>query len=145
MTGPALRQVDSHSSIHDATIGEAEQLTELLRMYLEREEWDQAFEIACITLEHWETRTLAHAEAEEEGLYKEILEAGPEWKETIVALTRDHELMRQMAVEVRRILANQEVNQAVLKRFQAMILIDLMHNRDEEYLVASLGGVHKHE
>ena len=142
VSGPALKQADSHSSIHEAAIGEAEQLTRLLRSCLDREAYEEAYETACIALEHWETRTLAHAEAEEEGLYREIAEANPEWREKIVALTRDHELMRQLATEIRDTLAEDVVDDGVVRRFEAMILIDLQHNRDEERMVAAEYGGH---
>lgn len=143
MSGPALKQVDSHASIHEAAILEAEQLTELLRKSLESGQKDQAYEMACITLEHWESRTFAHAEAEEEGLYKEVATSSPEWKETIVALTRDHDLMRQLAEEIRQTLADQEVNRSVLERFQAMIWIDWLHNRAEEQMLRQLEESHE--
>lgn len=143
MSGPALKQADSHSSIHEAAIGEAEQLTQLLRSCLAREAFEEAYETACITLEHWETRTLAHAEAEEEGLYREIAEASPEWREKTVGLTRDHELMRQLAAEIRHMLAEDVVDDGVARRFEAMILIDLLHNREEERMVSAVfGGRH---
>ena len=144
MSGPALKQADSHSSIHEAAIGEAEQLTRLLRTCLDKEAYEEAYETACIALEHWETRTLAHAEAEEEGLYREIAEANPDWREKIVALTRDHDLMRQMAAEIRQTLAEEAVDDGVLRRFEAMILVDLLHNREEERMVAAVyGGGHE--
>ncbi len=144
VSGPALRQADSHSSIHEAAIGEAEQLTQLLRSCLDREAYEEAYETACIALEHWETRTLAHAEAEEEGLYREIADANPEWREKVVALTRDHELMRQLAAEIRNTLSEEAVDDGVARRFEAMILIDLQHNRDEERMVAAVyGGGHE--
>ena len=136
MSGPALRQADSHSSIHEAAMGEAEQLTQLLRTCLAKEVFEEAYETACIALEHWESRTLAHAQAEEEGLYREIAESRPEWQEKIVALTRDHELMRQLAEEIRQTLAEDVVDDGVVRRFEAMIPIDLLHNREEERMVA---------
>ena len=144
MSGPALRQADSHSSIHEAALGEAEQLTQLLRAYLSREAFEEAYETANVALEHWEFRTLAHAEAEEEGLYREIAEGWPQWRETIVALTRDHELMRQLAAEIRQTLAAETVDDGVARRFEAMILVDLLHNREEERMVAAVYGGTSH-
>jgi len=142
MLGPALKHLDSHSSIHDAAIGEAEQLTELLRICLERNELDKAYETACITLEHWETRTLAHADSEEheEGLYNAILEARPDFADKVMSLIRDHDLMRRLAADIRKSLAEQEADYSVLRKFEAMIHIDLIHNHDEEAIVAQLGG-----
>src|SRR5262249_2319527 len=107
---------------------------------LETNELDKAYDTACIALEHWETRTLAHAESEEEGLYRDIVQARPDWADNIVALTRDHELMRRIAAEIRQGLALHKVSYALLKRFEALILIDLLHNHEEEQLVAELGG-----
>jgi len=144
MSGPALKQADSHSSIHEAAIGEAQQLTALLRNCMAKEAFEEAYETACIALEHWETRTLAHAEAEEEGLYREIAELRSDWREIVIGLTRDHELMRQLAAEIRQTLAEEAVDDGVVRRFEAMILIDLLHNREEERMVASVyGGSHE--
>lgn len=144
MSGPALRQADSHSSIHEAALEEAKQLTALLRTCLERGEQDKAYETAIVVLEHWESRTLAHAQAEEEGLYREIVHHNAAWQEQVIGLTRDHDLMRQLADEIRQVLAEGHMDEAVLKRFEAMILIDLLHNRDEERLVAAVFGGSNH-
>ena len=139
MSGPALKQVDSHSSIHEAALDEAKQLTELMQACLENGESGKAFEIACVALEHWESRTLAHAFEEEEGLYQDIAKERPEWKATLIALTRDHDLMRQMAAEIREMLAEQKATKSVLERFQAMMIVDLLHNRDEMRMLEAMG------
>ncbi len=65
MAGPALRKVDSHASIHEAALQEARELTNVYANLLKSGETDNALETAFILLEHWETRTLAHADAEE--------------------------------------------------------------------------------
>ncbi len=135
MSGPALKQWDSHSSIHEAALGEAEQLTELLRRCVEREDEDKASEVACIVVEHWETRTLRHAESEEEGLYIELVEQHPEMKETVIALTRDHSLMRRLVGEIKGILGRRGSMDGVLKRLEALILVDLLHNEDEGKMI----------
>ncbi|MEX2415553.1 MAG: hemerythrin domain-containing protein [Paenibacillaceae bacterium] len=135
MSGPALKHWDSHSSIHEAALNEAAELTELLRQCITKHDYEKALEVAYITIEHWETRTLCHAEAEEEGLYVELVEQHPEVKETIIALTRDHSLMRYLAIEIKQILQDQGNFDEVLKRFDAIILIDLLHNKAEEKLV----------
>ncbi|WP_232699245.1 hypothetical protein [Brevibacillus daliensis] len=135
MSGPALRHWDSHSSIHESALGEATELTELFRLCIENEDFKKALEIAYITVEHWETRTLQHASSEEEGLYKEITETTPEAKEIIIALTRDHTLMRYLVREVKEIVSNQGSFEEILKRFQALILIDTLHNEDEGILL----------
>ncbi|AOZ90972.1 hemerythrin domain-containing protein [Paenibacillus crassostreae] len=131
MSGPALRNVDSHSSIHEAALEEAKELTELLGQFLMKNELDKALDVAYIIIEHWETRTLQHATSEEEGLYKETVESKPELRDSITSLTRDHDLMRYLAGEIRELLASEGISDKILQRFHALILIDLMHNRDE--------------
>ncbi len=135
MSGPALKHWDSHSSIHEATLGEAIELHELLRLCVDKQDLEKALEVAYITVEHWETRTLCHAEAEEEGLYLEIVEEQPEMKETIIALTRDHSLMRYLVNEIKQILLARGDFNEILQRFDAIILIDLIHNKDEGKLI----------
>ncbi|EHS58481.1 hemerythrin domain-containing protein [Paenibacillus sp. Aloe-11] len=131
MSGPALRHVDSHSMIHEAALGEARELTELLDRSIKKGELDKAEEIAYITVEHWEGRTLQHAASEEEGLYVEAIGIKPELKNVIISLTRDHQLMREIVGEIKELLAQGKVGGELLSRFQALIVVDELHNRDE--------------
>lgn len=131
MSGPALKHVDSHSAIHEAALIEAKELTDLLEKVLKNDESDKALELAFVVVEHWETRTLRHAASEEDGLYKELAETSPELKEDIIALTRDHELLRLLVNEIKHLLNSGEVGDEVLQRFQALILVDLLHNQKE--------------
>lgn len=141
MSGPALRNVDSHSSIHDAALEEARELTALLEQCLSKGDADRALEVAFITIEHWETRTLQHASSEEEGLYKEALKEKPSLRDLISALTRDHNLMRNLAGEIRELLVTEGMSDKILRRFHTLILIDEFHNRDEEYMLGhEMGG-----
>lgn len=135
MSGPALKHWDSHSSIHEAALGEAIELTELLRRCRGKQDLEKALEVAYIAVEHWETRTLCHADEEEEGLYLEFVEQHPEVKEFVTALTRDHKLMRYLVDEIKQILHDHGNFDEVIRRFDAIILIDLLHNKDEEKLV----------
>ncbi|QKY68570.1 hemerythrin domain-containing protein [Lentibacillus sp. CBA3610] len=135
MAGPALRKVESHASIHEAALQEARELTNILGNLLKEHETDSALETAYILVEHWETRTLAHADAEERGLYKEMAETTPELKDNIVALTRDHNLMRHIVSNIKNSLEDSGVGYNVLERFQAMILVDELHNEEEERIL----------
>ncbi|WP_410769826.1 hypothetical protein [Fontibacillus sp. BL9] len=146
MSGPALKNVDSHTSIHEAALEEAKELTELFGKAVRQGEREKALELAYITLEHWETRTLQHALSEEEGLYVEALNLKPELQPVIISLTRDHDLLRQTVQEIRQLLAGGEVSEEILYRFQALIVIDQLHNRDEmEMLEKEIEGVlHDH-
>ncbi|TRM11882.1 hypothetical protein FH966_09405 [Lentibacillus cibarius] len=135
MAGPALRKADSHASIHEAALQEARELTNVYANLLKSGDTADALETAFILLEHWETRTLAHADAEEKGLYKEISEQSPEKHDHIVALTRDHDLMRLLAQELNSILERDGATYHALQRFQALILVDELHNQEEERIL----------
>ncbi|OPA73328.1 hypothetical protein BVG16_29445 [Paenibacillus selenitireducens] len=135
MSGRALKNVDSHSSIHEAALEEAKELVEILHRCLTEGEHDKALEVAYINVEHWETRTLQHAESEEGGLYKEVVEANAELRETVAALTRDHNLMRYLVRDIKEMLENEGASDQVLQRFYALILIDTYHNHDEETMI----------
>lgn len=134
-SGPSLRNVDSHALIHEAVLEEAKELTELLAHCLSRGEREKALEIAWIAVEHWESRTLQHAQSEEEGLYVEALELKPQLKDVIIALTRDHQLLRELVAEIKDRLERGEVDDEVVHRFRALILVDQLHNRFEEDMV----------
>ncbi|MGZ7441685.1 hypothetical protein [Paenibacillus sp. TH7-28] len=130
-----MRRADSHGLIHEAALEEAGELAELLERSLRRGERDKAQGIAWIAVEHWESRTLQHAQCEEEGLYLEAVELKPQLRDVIIALTRDHDLMRELVAEIKARLERGEMDEQVLQRFQALILIDQIHNRDEEAMV----------
>ncbi|GAB3060226.1 hypothetical protein [Virgibacillus ainsalahensis] len=135
MSGPGLKHVDSHSAIHEAALNEAKELNVILTHLLKDEEQEKALEVAYVAVEHWETRTLRHAASEEEGLYKELVEEKPELKENVIALTRDHNLMRMLVKEIKDMLDSNGFSESVLQRFQALVLVDLLHNEEEERLL----------
>ena|SRR5699024_7502208 len=135
MSGPALKHAHSHAAIHEAAYIEAKELTDLLEKVLKDEKKDKALELAYVVVEHWETRTLRHADSEEEGLYKEITEEQPELKDDIVALTRDHDILRLLVAEIKEMLAAGKVDDEVLQRFQALTLVNLLHNQKEEEIL----------
>lgn len=131
MSGPALRKAESHASIHEAALMEAEELTGLVEELIEKGETDKAGEVSLILIEHWESRTLAHADSEEEGLYKEVEEENPEYHDDIIALTRDHDLLRELVEEIKDALEEGAPDKSVVQRFQALILVDHLHNKKE--------------
>lgn len=135
MTGPALRRVDSHSSIHEAMLEEARELTDLLSMCISRQELERAAEVAAIIVEHWESRTLQHAQSEEEGLYQEAVQSRPDLRDAVITLTRDHNLMRYLIRDIKDILQRDGATVEVVQRFYALILIDTLHNEDEERMI----------
>ncbi|HLS10004.1 hemerythrin domain-containing protein [Lentibacillus sp.] len=131
MSGPALKHVDSHTAIHEAALNEAIELTNMLDNLYQDNQKEKALELAYVLVEQWETRTLAHADAEEEGLYKDLVEEHPELKEDIVALTRDHDLLRLIVDEIRHKLPENGINDAIIQRFQSLIIVDEIHNVKE--------------
>ena len=132
MSGPALRQKDAHHAIHEAARNEAEEITLVLRHALKAQDSNLALETAFILIEHWETRTLRHAESEETGLYREIEEQYPHKAPDIRILERDHALMRILLDDIKQILYTSGPNALVLTHFEAMILLVGIHSREEE-------------
>lgn len=132
MSGKGLAQFDAHHAIHQAAFDEAEQWTRVLRQMARAGQVDEALHLSSVLLEHWETRTFRHADSEEEGLYREIERVGPGVAKRVAQLTRDHDLMRTLAKEIEGILATHGWSDGVVERFEAMLLINSIHGRDEE-------------
>lgn len=132
MSGPGLSQRDAHHAIHQVAFREAEQLTALLRQALRAGDQRQALQVAALLTEHWQTRTLRHADAEEAGWYREIVAARPALRDDVLALTRDHDLLRLLMAEIQGILSARGVGVGVVERFEAMLLLNGIHSREEE-------------
>jgi len=135
MSGPGLKQLDSHAAIHEAALNEAIELNNLLAALLKSGEEKKSLEVAYIAVEHWETRTLRHAEAEEKGLYKDLLKQSPKLKEEIIALTRDHNIMRHLVKEIKQLLGEKGFHEEVLEKFHALVHVDTFHNEEEERIL----------
>ncbi|MBB6446372.1 hemerythrin domain-containing protein [Bacillus benzoevorans] len=131
MSGPSLKKQDAHSSIHEAALNEAIELREILKKCLENKESEKATQVAQIIIEHWESRTLKHAESEEDGLYKELVQEDPNVTKLVNQLTRDHDLMRRIVGEMNELLIKNEMNERMLSLLDALIVIDSIHNEDE--------------
>ena len=138
MSGPGLNQRDAHHAIHRAAFFEAERLTLLLRQALRASDQPRALQVAALLIEHWQMRTLHHAEAEEIGWYREILAERPELQSDVIALTRDHELLRVLLDEIQGILATRGIASGVVERFEAMLLLNGIHSREEERRLLSV-------
>ncbi|WP_102275260.1 hemerythrin domain-containing protein [Cytobacillus massiliigabonensis] len=131
MSGPSLKKPDAHSSIHEAALNEAKELRDIFQRCLEDGQTEKALQVAEVIIEHWETRTLKHAESEEEGLYKEMVMENPELNELVVQLTRDHDIMRRIVQQMKEMLHKQEVNEKFTKLMDGVIIVDVIHNEDE--------------
>src|SRR5699024_11641860 len=73
-TGPALKQLTSHRSIHDAGQAQARALTSELMNYFEDDNQEDALEASKALIQHWEEKIIAHADAEDETFFQELLE-----------------------------------------------------------------------
>lgn len=135
MSGPGLRNVDSHAAIHEAALNEAIELNDLLDKLLKDEQLEKGLEVAHITVEHWETRTLRHAQAEEEGLYIDMVKEKPELKEGVIGLIRDHDILRFLVKEIKKLLDTEGFNREVMQRFHALVVVDIYHNQEEERIL----------
>ncbi len=132
MSGPALKQLHAHRAIHDGALSEGIQLTDLLVQLLKENRIEHSRVVATALIEHWETRTLAHAEAEEEGFYNDMAQQKPELSETVIMLRRDHDLIRLLVAEVKSSLAHEELSEAIMDRFKTIAQIVRIHSEHEE-------------
>ncbi|MDQ0229965.1 hemerythrin domain-containing protein [Metabacillus malikii] len=131
MSGPSLKKQDAHSLIHEAALNEAKELREIYRKCIEDGDNEKALHVAEIIIEHWESRTLQHAEAEETGLYKEMMKENPALEEIVHQLTRDHDLMRKIVDNMKARLQIKEADLKMISLLDSLIIIDEIHNEDE--------------
>jgi hypothetical protein len=132
-TGPSLRKLDSHSAIHHGAYVEARDLTEVTdKLFYENREED-CLNTAEALIEYWETRVIAHADTEDDGFYKELMEKKPELERDLHMLSRDHDLFRIIIRNVKEQLEEEKkVTKAILNQFQALLVIKEIHNEGEE-------------
>ncbi|MCM2532023.1 hypothetical protein NDK43_05990 [Neobacillus pocheonensis] len=131
MSGPSLKKQDAHSSIHEAALNEAKELRGLFYKCLKDGEKDMALQVAEIVIEHWESRTLKHADSEEEGLYKDLVEENTDLNPLVIQLTRDHDLMRRMVEQMKELLIKNEMDERMIALLDSLIIVDSIHNEDE--------------
>lgn len=132
MSGPSLQKLESHRSIHQGVISEGRDLLELLIKVQGEKRIDHAMMAAEALIEHWETRLLAHADAEEEGFYEELLVHHPKWRERLTMLKRDHQLFRKIIMEIKEEMATKGITEEAIDRFKAIKVLANIHNEEEE-------------
>ena len=142
MSGPALFQRHAHHAIHESAFCEAEELTEILGELMTASDYDKATMVVPVLIEHWQTRTLVHADEEERGLYQEILEQRPEAEPLIHTLKRDHQLLHLIVDEIKGVMtelgSEQEDEHRVqslsraLDGFKMLLWINRIHSSTEE-------------
>jgi|SRR5690625_1393620 len=132
-SGPALRQLTSHRAIHDAAQAQARELTEItIQLFKENREED-CLKTAKVLIEHWEEKIIAHADAEDEGFYQELLEEGNIPEKGIYMLMRDHDLFRQIVDHIKTQINEQDkVTEENINEFNSLLVINDFHHIGEE-------------
>ncbi|MDX8366874.1 hemerythrin domain-containing protein [Cytobacillus sp. IB215665] len=136
MSGPSLRKLDAHQSIHEGAVTEGKELLDMLVKLYKDDQHQYAQTVAKVLVEHWETRTIAHADSEEEGFYVDLLDKNPNLKEPLTMLKRDHDLLRILVTDVKDMLKNEGLTEEVIDHFKAILIVLDIHNHDEEILLS---------
>ncbi|KOF08920.1 hypothetical protein AC739_17575 [Planococcus glaciei] len=134
-SGPSLRQLHAHHAIHQGGLSGAIAKTQEMEDLLRAKEFEVARQAADHLVEYWETRVISHADAEEDGFYLEMLEQDPSLKEAVDKLTRDHDLLRIIAADIKEMLKKDGLTYEVMQRFHALLVVNAIHSRDEERLL----------
>lgn len=132
MSGPSLHKLHAHRSIHHGALTEARDLLEVLEQLYKEERKNDADLAARTLVEHWETRTIAHADSEEDGFYQKKLAENPGLENIIIMLKRDHQLFRTLVNEIKNLIDTHGVNYDVIDRFKTIYVLVQIHNHDEE-------------
>ena len=135
MSGPALKQLQAHRAIHEGGLSGAVGKTELLIEFLQQGDMKSADRAADELIDYWKSRVISHADAEEEGLYKEIKNENPELEEAIIQLTRDHDLLRIIVDDIEKLRETEKLSPTVLQKFYALLVVNEIHSRDEERML----------
>jgi len=132
-SGPALRQLTSHRAIHDAGQAQAQELTEIVQQLFQENRKEDCLKAAKVLVEHWEEKVIAHADAEDEGLYKELLQEGKIPKKDIYMLMRDHDLFRKIVAYCKKQLNDQnKVTEENIAQLSSLLVINHFHHQGEE-------------
>lgn len=132
MSGPALRQLAAHRSIHEAAHGQVKDMTASLRLLYEKGREEEGREAEKVILEHWSDHIIAHADSEEEGLYLDVRKERPELSDTITQLKRDHDLLRKIVGEIEENLEAGGSADERLVMYESLLVVNWHHSRDEE-------------
>ena len=139
MSGPALRMVESHHAIHESARHEAEEALRLAEKVHAASD-DEAFaHVVEVFLEIIEARILAHAAAEEQGLYQEWLRDNEERRSTIDALIQEHETLRRLSRAVEQAMIQSDCDLAV-SAMARLVEASAAHSRHEEDILHHMFG-----
>lgn len=132
-TGPALRQLHSHRSIHEGAYTEARDLTNVVDQLFTEHREEDCLQTVELLIEHWEERIIAHADAEDEGFYQELLKKHKNKQDQIYMLMRDHELFRIIIGDLKKELEEtKKVTKQMIYQFHSLLVINHIHHKSEE-------------
>lgn len=134
-SGPSLRQLHAHHAIHQGGLTGAITKTQEMEDLLRAKEFEVARQAADHLVEYWETRVISHADSEEDGFYREMLQQDPTLEEAVVKLTRDHDLLRIIVADIKEMLVEEGLTYEVMQQFHALLVVNAIHSRDEERML----------
>ncbi|MFJ7725759.1 hemerythrin domain-containing protein [Neobacillus sp. NPDC097160] len=111
---------------------EARDLTNVLKEQVREKKAENSNEVCDALIEHWETRTLAHAQSEEEGFFVEKLKEQPDLHDTIIKLKRDHQILELIVMSIKEKKEDKGVTEEILPYFDALLVVFELHNHEEE-------------
>ena len=135
LSGPALKQLQAHRAIHEGGLTGALDKTERLMGLLREGDKEMAERAADDLIDYWKTRVISHADAEEEGFYRDVVREQPELDHAVIQLTRDHDLIRIIVDDIENLRKDEHLSPAVLQKFYALLVVNEIHSRDEERLL----------
>lgn len=135
-TGPALKQLTSHRSIHDAGQAQARALTEEVMQLFEEKQTEECLQAANALIEHWEEKIITHADAEDETFFQELLNREKIPDKHIYMMMRDHDLFRKITKHIKESIKQQEkVTMNHIYEFNTLLILNAFHHEgEEEYL-----------
>ena|SRR5690625_477482 len=132
-TGPALKQLTSHRSIHDAGQAQARSLTEEVMQLFEENQTEECLQAAQALIQHWEEKIIAHADAEDESFFQELLAGEQIPDKHIYMMMRDHDLFRQIAAHIKESVTEQgKVTMNHIYEFNTLLILNSFHHKGEE-------------
>jgi|SRR5699024_52089 len=132
-SGPALKQLTAHRAIHDGAQVQAKNLTADVMQLFHAKEMEECLKAAKSLVQHWEEKVVAHADAEDEGLYQDLLEGDEVPDKGLYILMRDHDLFRKITAQIKDKLEKQgKVTQENIYEFTSLIIINDFHHQGEE-------------
>ncbi|MFJ7934917.1 hypothetical protein [Sporosarcina sp. NPDC096371] len=134
-SGPALKQLHSHNTIHEGNLAGAIDNTNDMMDYLNKGDLETANRATDALVDYWQTHIIAHADSEEAGFYEEVTVKRPELKEAVIQLTRNHELLCIIVKDIEELRTIENLSSGVLHRFHSLLVVNEIHSRDEERLL----------